>query len=72
MSQSVRDELLGTLAELSLLFPDWRLGQMVANLSTAARGAHAESIWDSEDAELLTAARGLLERNRDRSTAPVH
>jgi len=61
-----REELLDVVAELSELFPDWRFGQLVANIATAARGPQIESIWDSEDDELLAAARRLLERNRGR------
>jgi hypothetical protein len=64
-----RDDLLELLAELGKLFPDWRFGQLVANVAMAARGSQGEAIWDSEDEELLAAARRLLERNRDR--APV-
>jgi hypothetical protein len=69
MNQSVREELFNTLAELSTIFPDWRFGQLIANLATAARGVHIEAIWDSEDEELLAAARHLLESNRDRTPA---
>ena len=54
------EELLQVLAELSALFPDWRFGQLVANIATAARGPQGEAIWDSEDEELLAAARRLL------------
>jgi hypothetical protein len=61
-----REELLQAIAELSVAFPDWRFGQLVANVATAARGAQVEAIWDSEDEELLAAARRLLERNSGR------
>ena len=62
-----RDELLRVLVELSAFFPDWRFGQLVANVASATpRGTEAEAIWDSEDDELLAAARRLLERNRGR------
>ncbi len=62
-----RNELLEVLAELSLIFPDWRLGQMVANIASATpRGPNVEAIWDSEDDELLVAARRLRDRNRHR------
>ena len=65
-----RDELLQALTELSALFPDWRFGQLVANVAAATpRGTQAEAIWDSEDDELLDAARRLLERNSDRAHA---
>lgn len=62
-----RSELLRTLAELGAAFPEWRFGQLVANVATSARGPQVESIWDSEDEELLTAARRLLQRQRERS-----
>jgi hypothetical protein len=61
-----RAELLEALAELTALFPDWRFGQLVANVATAARGPDIEAIWDSEDEELLAAARSLIERNCNR------
>jgi len=71
MKETSRGELLQALAELGALFPDWRFGQLVANVATAARGPQVEAIWDSEDEDLLTAARRLLERNRDRGSVPA-
>ena len=56
-----RDELVQTLAEVAALCPEMRMGQLVANLATLARGPHKESIWDVEDDELLDAAK----RQRD-------
>jgi hypothetical protein len=66
-----RAELLQVLGELSELFPDWRFGQMVANVATAARGPAVEGIWESEDEELLAAARRLVERNQGRAHVPA-
>lgn len=66
MNISVADELMDAIVELRGLFPDWRMGQLVANLTTAAGGMDAGSIWDVEDKELLAAARRLIERNRGR------
>ncbi len=67
-----REELLEVLAELGVLFPDWRFGQLVANVARATpRGTEAEAIWDSKDDELLAAARRLLERNRGRQHVPA-
>jgi hypothetical protein len=63
------DELLATLAQLRVLFPDWRLGQLVANLALAA--GRDGAIWDVEDEELLAAARRLIERNSSRHEAQV-
>lgn len=67
--KQLREELLQALAELGTLFPDWRFGQLVANVATATRGPQVESICDSEDEELLAAARRLIERNRERRQA---
>ena len=66
MNVSVADELIEALSELRLLFPDWRMGQLVANLVTAAGGKDAGAIWDVEDEQLLAAARRLIERNGER------
>ena len=62
-----REELLHALAELSAVFPDWRFGQLVANVAIAARGPEDQAIWESEDEEMLAAARRLLDRNRERA-----
>jgi hypothetical protein len=66
--KTAREELLGVLAELGTVFPDWRFGQLVANVASGTtRGAQVEAIWDSKDEELLTSARRLLEQNRERA-----
>jgi hypothetical protein len=69
MNVSVADELIEALSELRVLFPDWRLGQLVANLVMAAGGTDASAIWDAEDENLLTAARRLIDRNRGREAS---
>ncbi len=33
MNQITADELVGTIAELRALFPEWRLGQLIGELS---------------------------------------
>ena len=71
MSISVAEELIEAIAELRKLFPDWRMGQLVANLVTAAGGMDASAIWDMEDDKLLAAARRLIERNRGRGTVTI-
>lgn len=65
MSHAAGDKLLAAIAELRALFPEWRLGQLVANLVTAAGRTEPGSIWDIGDEELLAAARRLIERNRE-------
>jgi hypothetical protein len=61
MNVAVSDELLVALTELRTLFPDWRFGQMIANLVLAA--GRDGAVWDIEDQELVTAARRLIDRN---------
>lgn len=67
MSATAHDELIGALLELRVLFPDWRFGQLVANLTLAA--GRDGAVWDVEDEQLLAAARRLIERNRTRQDA---
>jgi hypothetical protein len=55
-----RSEVLHALEELSAACPEYRLGQMIANLAMLARGDEEGAIWDMEDAELLAAARKHL------------
>jgi hypothetical protein len=66
MKTVIADELLGALSELRVLFPEWRLGQLVANLVQAAGHDREGAIWDVEDEELLAAAHRLIQRNRGR------
>ena len=37
MKDATRAELIQALVELGEAFPDWRFGQLVANVATAAR-----------------------------------
>jgi hypothetical protein len=53
-----RVELLAAIAELCQRYPDWRLGQLVANVA----GWADQEIWDVEDEQLLEAARHHLEQ----------
>ena len=64
-----RTELLQAIAELSELHPDWRLGQMLANLAMSAGKTEETAIWDLEDNEALSAARRLLERREQQLTS---
>jgi hypothetical protein len=60
------EELMEAIVEVRALFPDWRMGQLIANLATASGLANNEGIWDVQDEQLLVAARRLIERNRER------
>lgn len=57
---TTRSELLATLAELSRLRPEWRLGQSMANLAATAGRLDAGGVWELEDDEALAAARQLV------------
>lgn len=71
MNAAIAEDLIQAISELHALFPDWRMGQLVANLVTAAGGLDTAAIWDMEDEQLLAAARRLIERNRGRQAAPA-
>jgi hypothetical protein len=64
--EETRAELLTAVMELGHLFPEWRLGQMLANLAMAAGHPESGAVWDLEDSEALVAARRLIERNGSR------
>jgi hypothetical protein len=62
-----RAELFEALAALCLEYPDWRFGQLVANVA----GWADQELWDVEDAQLLAAARAHLDsRVRREAGAP--
>jgi|GEM_PF-1594156 len=69
MTPTCADELMEALTELRHLFPDWRIGQLVASVALAA--GQDGAIWQVEDEQLLDAARRLIERNRARQSVAV-
>jgi hypothetical protein len=71
MNREIRRELLRVLDDLGEYTPDVRFGQLLANLSYMAKSFTAEAIWDVEDEELLSAARGHLKEHSERH-APVN
>ena len=62
MNVTTHDELIETLAELRRALPSMRLGQLIANMATVARGAVPGAIWEAEDDELLEAFRWQLQQ----------
>ena len=62
MNKSIRSELLQAFAEMGERYPDWRFGQMIANASYWAEGAHASAIWDVEDLKLLETVKNHLKK----------
>jgi hypothetical protein len=68
MIDPVRREVLRVLEELSEACPEYRFGQMIANLTMLARGDAEGALWEMEDEELLTAARKHLTDWNERHT----
>jgi hypothetical protein len=61
-SEQTRSELLAVLAELSRMRPEWRLGQLIANLAMTAGRLDSGGVWELEDDEALAAAKTLIEQ----------
>jgi hypothetical protein len=59
---TVHDELIESLVELRRALPSMRLGQLIANMATVARGAVPGAVWEMEDDELLAAIRWQLQQ----------
>ena len=68
-TEATRAELLAALGELGTMHPNWRLGQMLANLAMVAGRLDPGGAWDLEDDEALAAARELLRRQAETSSA---
>jgi len=58
MNTQPRPDLLAAIVQLGERYPNWRLGQLVANVAGWAN----QEIWDVEDEQLLDAARQHLEQ----------
>ena len=67
MSITTHDELIESLAELRSALPSMRLGQLISNMATVARGAVPGAIWEVEDDELSAAIRWQLEQLASRA-----
>lgn len=69
MIDKIREELLRCLTSISILDPEIRMGQLLANLSFFATEGPIEAIWEIEDDRLLAVAReheqNLLRRAND-------
>lgn len=65
----VRNELLVRIVELARLRPEWRLGQLVANVAMSAGRLDEGGIWDLEDDEALAAVQELITQARQPQAA---
>jgi hypothetical protein len=66
MTSEQRAELLAAIADLCRRYPDWRLGQLVANVA----GWADQDVWEVEDEQLLEAARLHLRQLAPLAAAP--
>ena len=64
-------ELLVALSQLSRIRPQWRFGQIVANVAMTAGRLDAGGVWDLEDEEALTAAKTLIQQYSEIEAAEV-
>ena len=67
MTTEPRIELLVTITQLCERYPNWRFGQLVANVA----GWADQETWDVEDGQLLEAARRHLAQLEPSDTATV-
>jgi len=66
MPDADRAELLAGIDEILRLWPEMRVGQLIANLAVVAHGTEPSAVWDMEDDELLAAVRWQLAELRER------
>ncbi len=57
MTADAREEALAVLAELAVLAPEVRLGQLMAHIGFLGEDQLERSLWDIEDKELLAVLR---------------
>ena len=65
MNNQQRVDLLTAIEALSRRYPDWRLGQLIANVA----GWADQEIWDVEDKQLLAAAQAHLQQLTPRAAS---
>jgi hypothetical protein len=68
MNRCDHSELFDALAELRRRYPEWRLGQLIANVA----GWADQDVWEVQDDELLAAAKehlhALAQRKQEAGT----
>lgn len=69
MIHTERQELLRLIEEMGEAYPEFRLGQLIANLAFWARGDQEGAVWNVEDEELMAAVREQI-RTQDTVRSP--
>ena len=68
MSDDTRRDILDVLEKLMQEHPEWRVGQLVANVAFLARQTNSAT-WDVENEEFVQTARQHLQRMTERRKA---
>lgn len=63
-----RTDLLEAITALRRQYPEWRLGQLIANVA----GWADQEVWDVEDDQLLAAAQAHLQQLKAKELASSH
>lgn len=66
MNASTTRSLTDALSQLQAMYPDWRYGQLVANVASWAGKDRPVDVWEVDDEQLLAAA---VDHLRDKRTA---
>ena len=53
-------ELLEAIRKMKDAYPDWRIGQLVANVAHLKLGPSIDSVWDIEDSEFIEGVEDFL------------
>jgi hypothetical protein len=61
MTPTTQHELMEKLADIHLLSPDIRFGQLLANLGFLVEDQTDQTLWEIEDVRLLE----IMEKHRD-------
>lgn len=60
----LQQRLNAALQQMLVLYPEWRYGQLIANLAMWAKGPEQSAVWDVTDQELLDAAEMHLQSRK--------
>ena len=66
MIPAERRQLLRLIEEMGEGYPEFRLGQLIANLAFWARGDQKGAVWNVEDEELMAAVREPIQNAKHR------
>jgi DNA phosphorothioation-dependent restriction protein DptG len=58
-----KNELLNLLSQLSDIYPEMRLGQLVTNVAQWAKGPTNSATWDVTDQEMIQAVKLNIEHH---------